>query len=136
MSAAAPEGAGRHVAADIAPTGDPGVPGPPRPWRRVAEGCELAVRVIPGARLDRLGPIALDAAGTAWLGVRVRAPADQGRANEAVRRLLADALRIPVSRVALRAGATDRRKRFLLGEVESDRLEALLPSWSTTPDAP
>jgi len=125
------------MAADTTPTGEqPGVAGPTRPWRRVAGGCELAVRVIPGARLDRVGPIVVDAAGTAWLGVRVRAPADQGRANDAVRRLLADALQIPLTRVALRAGATDRRKRFLLGEVDTERLDALLPSWSTTPDNP
>lgn len=101
-------------------------PDPGRPWRRVAEGSELAVRVTPGAREDRLGPIVVDAAGAAWLGVRVRAPAEQGRANEAVRRMLADALGVPVSRVVLRTGAFDRRKRLVLAGIDADRLNAVL----------
>ena len=52
-----------------------------------------------------------DAAGDAWLSVKVTAPADGGRANEAVLRLLAKALGVPASACRLAAGATSRWKR-------------------------
>ncbi|MGH2408039.1 MAG: DUF167 domain-containing protein [Candidatus Limnocylindrales bacterium] len=42
---------------------------------------------------------------------RVRAPAIDGAANEALRRLLADSLHLSPSAVALQAGQTSRRKR-------------------------
>ena len=87
--------------------------------------------MTPGAREDRFGPVIVDSAGTAWLSIRVRAPAEQGRANEAVRRLVAAALQLPLSRVTLRAGATDRRKRLMLAEVDADHLDALLQAGSS-----
>ena len=51
-----------------------------------------------------------------WLGeslkVRVAAPPERGRANEAVREVLAAALAVPLDRVRLIAGATAPRKVF------------------------
>ena len=46
------------------------------------------------------------------LAVRVTVPPVDGRANDAVARVLADALGVPPSRVVLVAGATTRTKRF------------------------
>lgn len=89
--------------------------------------------MTPGARSDQVGPIVVDAAGAAWLAVRVRAAAEQGRANEAVRQCVADALHIALHRVVLHAGTSDRRKRLVLDAVDTDRLEALLPAWSPAP---
>lgn len=68
-------------------------------------GARLAVRATPRARSDGLetgDPIR----------IRVTAPADQGRANEAVRQLLAKALGIAPSRLTLLLGQTHRDKLF------------------------
>ncbi len=46
------------------------------------------------------------------LVIRVAAPPEKGRATEEARRLLANALGIPVARVTLLSGATSRRKVF------------------------
>ncbi len=44
------------------------------------------------------------------LRIRVQAPASEGRANEALLRLLADSLGIAKSRVSIERGATNRVK--------------------------
>lgn len=46
--------------------------------------------------------------------VRVTRPPVDGEANDAVRRLLADALGVPISGVTQRSGAQSRVKRFEL----------------------
>jgi hypothetical protein len=65
----------------------------------------ITVRVTPGAREDSV---------TGWqdstLRVRVRAPAERGKANDAVCRLIAKALGLPRSSVGITRGATARRK--------------------------
>lgn len=66
----------------------------------------LAVKVTPGAREESV--MLTEAA----VLVKVRAPADKGAANEAVAGLLASALGIPRSRLALLRGATSRQKLF------------------------
>lgn len=67
----------------------------------------LEVKVVPGASRRGLA---------GWLGdalrVRVTEPPERGRANEAVRELLADALRVTTDRVRLVAGHTAPRKVF------------------------
>ena len=45
--------------------------------------------------------------------VWVKAPAEQGRANEAVRTVLAEHLNIPVTKLSLIKGATSPAKIFL-----------------------
>ena len=70
-----------------------------------AEG-RLALRATPGARAEAL---ALE---DGKLTARVRAKPQDGAANEAVRRLLAEAFGIPASRVELLRGATAREKLF------------------------
>jgi uncharacterized protein len=49
------------------------------------------------------------------LTIYVREPAVEGKANEAVAKLLAKHLHVPRSRVELIAGATARVKRFRVG---------------------
>ena len=65
-----------------------------------------------------------DAAGNVWLAVRVSAPADDGKANKAVAKLLARHFAVATTDVGLVSGATARLKRFrILGDVTA--LEAV-----------
>ena len=73
-------------------------------------GVRLFVRVSPKASRDRIEGVERDAAGRARLRVRVTAPPEKGEANSLVIELLAKALRIAKSRIALRQGAQDRNK--------------------------
>lgn len=69
----------------------------------------LAVKVTPGARQEALGIEA------GRLLAKVRAKPEDGKANEAVRDLLAAALCIAPSRIELLRGATSREKQFRIG---------------------
>ncbi|WP_422755343.1 DUF167 domain-containing protein [Micromonospora sp. WMMD708] len=73
----------------------------------------VAVRVRPGASRPRVGGCFPGPHGPA-LVVAVTAPAVDGRATEAARRALADALGVRPSAVALRTGAASRDKLFLV----------------------
>jgi uncharacterized protein YggU (UPF0235/DUF167 family) len=71
----------------------------------------VAVRVKPGAGRTRVGGRHEGPHGPA-LVVAVGAPAVDGRATEAVRRALAEALGVRPAVVSLRLGATSRDKLF------------------------
>jgi len=68
----------------------------------------ISVRVKPGSRKGPLVETAVDGE----LIVYVRQPAVEGKANEAVVRLLAKHLGVAPSRLDLVSGATSRVKRF------------------------
>lgn|SRR5690606_3467853 len=82
----------------------------------------VAVRVKPGASRDRVGGRYDGPHGPA-LVVAVTAPAVDGKATEAARRALADALEVRAALVELRSGAASRDKLFTVmadpAEVES-----------------
>jgi uncharacterized protein len=63
--------------------------------------------------------------------VRVAAPALEGRANEAVRRLLAKRLRVAPSRVAILRGARSRDKLVGVAGMDPEDLELALDQWRT-----
>ena len=65
----------------------------------------LTVRVQPGASRERIAGMMGDA-----LKVAVTAPAERGKANRAVEKLLAKTLGLPVSAVRVVGGETSRRK--------------------------
>jgi hypothetical protein len=65
----------------------------------------IPVRVTPGAARDAIGPWRRER-----LEVRTTAPPAEGRANDALRRLLADALDIAPSRVTVVRGIRGREK--------------------------
>jgi uncharacterized protein len=65
----------------------------------------LRLRVVPGARDSRV----VGRHGEAWK-VRVKAPPERGRANDAAVRLLAETLRIAPESVTLVAGHGSRDK--------------------------
>jgi uncharacterized protein len=76
----------------------------------VADGVRVAVRLSPRAGADRLDGVARLADGRAVLQVSVNAPPFEGRANEALLRLLAKEWRLPRRDLALAAGGKSRRK--------------------------
>jgi uncharacterized protein (TIGR00251 family) len=82
------------------------------PLARRRDGVELAVKVTPKAGRAAIDGIVADAAGAVWLAVKVTAPPDGGKANEAVLALLAKRLGVPGSALGLVAGATARWKRI------------------------
>lgn len=86
----------------------------PSPVIRREGGIDLAVRVTPKAGRAVVGGVATDAAGAAWLVVKVTAPADAGRANAAMASLLAKALGVAPSAMTIRPGATARWKRVAI----------------------
>ncbi len=73
----------------------------------------VAVRVKPGASRARVGG-RFDGPHGPALVIAVNAPAVDGRATEAARRALADALGVRPAAVSLRAGAASRDKLFLV----------------------
>ncbi len=94
-----------------------------RSWEHAgvtAGSVEFEVHVRPGARKD-----AVDGTHDGVLAVRVSAPPAEGRANEAVRRLLAAELGVRRGAVELVGGATSRRKRIRVAG-DPDELRARL----------
>ena len=69
-------------------------------------GVAFAVRVTPRASRD-----AIEGEYQGSLKVRLTAPPVEDRANEALRRLLAENLKVPVSAVRIVAGEKSRTKR-------------------------
>jgi uncharacterized protein YggU (UPF0235/DUF167 family) len=102
-------------------TGDPAFP-----IAAHRAGSTVDITVSPRSSINALE---FDASGA--LRARVTAPPVAGAANAAVLRLLADALGVPRSRLAILSGDSSRRKRVLVREMTSDvlvrRLETALP---------
>jgi uncharacterized protein len=87
----------------------------------VAESTVLVVRVTPRAGRDEI---------SGWQGeelrVRLRAPPVDGRANDALLRLLASSLDVPPSSIVLVSGATARVKRLRVGGMSEAELRRRL----------
>ncbi len=83
----------------------------------------VRVRVAPGAREDAV---------VGWQGdvlrVRVRAPAEGGKANEAVCRLLARLLGLPPSAVSIGRGAASREKTMVIHGIDDREIKERLTS--------
>lgn len=85
-------------------------------------GCTIRLKVVPGSSRSAIA---------GWLGerlkVRVAAPPEAGKANEAVRRLLAGALGVPPRQVAIIAGESTPEKTVLISGVSADQVAQRLP---------
>ena len=77
-------------------------------------GCLIYVKASPGAARDQIvGPVG-DEHGTFWLHIRVCAAPDKGKANTAIKKMLAKLFGLSLSRIDLRRGQTARQKVFHL----------------------
>jgi uncharacterized protein (TIGR00251 family) len=90
----------------------------------------LTVRVTPRARRN-----AIEGEYQGALIVRLAAPPVQGEANDALRRLLAERLNVPVSAVRIVAGEKSRRKRLAIAGVTRAQVAALFRSGTFPRDA-
>lgn len=91
------------------------------PMRSSPEGVVLQVKVHPRARRNAVEGYVGDA-----LKLSVTAPADQGKANQAVRELLAETFNLPVSAVAILSGLTSPRKAVRLGGLGEEEVRRTL----------
>lgn len=84
-------------------------------WSRVVRehpsGSMITVWVVPGARRNEVTGVYSDA-----LRVRIKAPAEKGRANKELLAYLSDVLGVPLQ---LGGGAGSRRKRIIAPGVET-----------------
>lgn len=102
-------------------------------WQDAVEeapgGARLLLDVSPGARQARF-PDGFEP----WrkrIGMKVRAPAQEGEANAEVVRALAGFFGHPTARVHIESGAADRRKAVrLMGLDRAAALAALAPSFT------
>lgn len=103
----------------------------PVPYARAAaDGLRLRVKVTPKAARDGIGGI-WGEADTAALKIAVTAPAEGGKANAAVIKLLAKAWGLAKSDISVLAGATDRRKTLLIAG-DAGRLMTQLRRWAAS----
>ncbi|HEV2948231.1 MAG TPA: DUF167 family protein [Gemmataceae bacterium] len=85
------------------------------------EGCVLSVKAHPGARRNGIqGEVG------GCLKVAVTAPADRGKANQALLDLLRDALGLRSSEIQLIGGFTQRQKKVLIRNCSKAQLETKL----------
>jgi uncharacterized protein len=86
----------------------------------------LFVRLTPGAAQDRLDGWDSDPDGRPVLKVRVRARPIEGKANDALVRLVAEALDVSRSAVSLVQGDRSRIKRLEITGLDDDDLRRRL----------
>ena len=90
-------------------------------WQQREDGVRLKLRVKPKARADEVTGVHGGA-----LRVSVRAAPEDGRANEAVRRLLSRILGMPLAAVEITAGASSHDKTALLRGAGIEAVRAAL----------
>jgi uncharacterized protein YggU (UPF0235/DUF167 family) len=90
-----------------------------------AGGIDVFVRVTTRSSADRIGEIIDSGDGRPRLTIHLRAIPEKGKANTALRRLIAAALHVPPGAVWVCAGETSRLKTVRI-EGDAPRLEASL----------
>ena len=80
------------------------------PWRLSADAVLLSLRLTPRSSKDALEGVETLADGRSVLKARVRAVPEDGKANLALLRRLADQLDLPIRALSLATGATGRTK--------------------------
>ena len=82
------------------------------PWRVSGDAVLLSLRLTPRSSKDALEGVETLADGRSVLKARVRAVPEDGKANLALLRRLADQLDLPIRALSLATGATGRTKVF------------------------
>ena len=95
------------------------------PWRAASGAVLLSLRLTPKSSRDALEGIETLSDGRRVLKARVRAAPEDGKANLALLRLLADQLDCPIRALSLTSGATGRTKVIRI-EGEPERVIARL----------
>lgn len=95
------------------------------PWSTAPAGVIIDVRLTPRGGRDAIEGIERRADGRTVLKARVRAAAQDGEANAALCRLLADAVGAAPRQVTLVAGATARQKRIRIAGDAASHIAAL-----------
>ena len=101
------------------------------PWSVVSGGVSLTVRLTPKGGRDAIDGVETLSDGRAVLKARVRAAPTEGEANDALCRLIAKSVGVPLRDVTLAAGATARIKRLTIsgdGPTLSAALEKICAS--------
>jgi uncharacterized protein (TIGR00251 family) len=97
------------------------------------DGLRLAVRLSPRARTDRLVAVAAMAGGGRVLKATVSAPAEAGRANEALLQLLAGAWHLPRRDFSIIAGSASRNKTVRIAGDPQGLVEKVIPEIARLP---
>jgi uncharacterized protein len=106
---------------------------------RHAAGARVSLKVRPRAPSSGVQGVEVDAAGRTHLAVRVSAPAEAGKANAALIRLLAKRWRMPQGALEVVSGAGARRKVLHIHGAPSEliaRLRAIEGDRNDDPGAP
>ncbi len=84
----------------------------------------LPIKVVPASSRDGIA---------GWLGeslkVRVRAPAERGKANAAAERIVAEALDVPAERARIIAGRSSPRKVIEISGLSESEIHQRLSRW-------
>ena len=89
------------------------------------EGVLVTTRVTPKVSRNAADGVRCDADGNERLVLKVTAPPDKGKANNAVIKLLAKALNVPASQIEIVSGETNRNKTLLVRGESGDLLKSL-----------
>jgi len=79
-------------------------------FRETGDGIDLLVRLTPKSSRDAVEGVAAASDGSIHLKARVRAIPENGKANKALERLIAEWLGVPTGTVAVTGGTTARLK--------------------------
>jgi uncharacterized protein len=91
------------------------------PIEPCAEGVRIHVKAVPGASRESIAGRLGDR-----IKLKVAAPAEGGKANDAIRRLLAGALKVRASQIRIESGLSHPEKTYVVAGVsESDARRAL-----------
>lgn len=89
--------------------------------RETTAGVIIPVKAVPGSSRDKVVGLLGDC-----LKVATSAPAEKGKANAAIARILAKALDIDSRQVSLVAGPTNPHKEFLVTGLSADEIRRRL----------
>jgi uncharacterized protein (TIGR00251 family) len=102
------------------------------PFSAAQDGLRVAIRLSPGAKADRLR-IAAPVNGRRVVRASVTAPAEKGRANEALLQFLARAWRLPRRDFSIVAGSASRNKAVHIAGDPQKLIDKIGPEIASLP---